>query len=100
MGAKALPRLRTVLETETEALRWTKSSVSIFGNRNIIFEFDFKELVSMVKEEEEEWPCLKPIVQDIKHMLLDFEVLKLMFFPMESNNAVDRVVKESFQIMG
>ncbi|KAG7563951.1 Reverse transcriptase domain [Arabidopsis suecica] len=40
LGVKALPRLRSVLETELEALRWAVISLSRFNYRKIIFESD------------------------------------------------------------
>ncbi|VVA96587.1 unnamed protein product [Arabis nemorensis] len=40
MGARAIPRTRTIIETETEALRWAMSIVNGFGYQNVIYESD------------------------------------------------------------
>lgn len=54
--AKAIPRVRTVIEGEAEALRWAMRIMGNFRYRKIIFESNSQELISMINKEEE-WPA-------------------------------------------
>lgn len=57
MGARAIPKLRTVVETKAEGLRWGVQTLVGFGYTRIIFEFDSKDLVDVVTEKES-WPTV------------------------------------------
>ncbi|CAD5327061.1 unnamed protein product [Arabidopsis thaliana] len=48
LGARAVVKVRSVLEVEVEALRWAVLSLSRFNYRKIIFEVDSQQLVSLV----------------------------------------------------
>lgn len=49
VGAKMLPDVGSVLETEAEALRWAMSSLTRFGYGDVLFETDFQVLVKMLQ---------------------------------------------------
>ncbi|XP_023637503.1 uncharacterized protein LOC111830199 [Capsella rubella] len=97
LGVRALPRVNTVLEAESEALRWTVISMMRLNYRNVLFESDSQQLVSLVKGESE-MQQVDPIIQDIKQMLQHFQGVKLTFIKRESNGVADRIAKESFSL--
>lgn len=94
VGARALPRTRTVMEMETEALRWAVLFMSRLNYQNIIFESDAQELIKLLNSGEG-WPHLDPQLQDIRSLLPNFNEVKFVFSSREGNKAADRVARES-----
>ncbi|CAL9231933.1 unnamed protein product [Arabidopsis halleri] len=94
LGARSLPRVGKVLEVEVESLRWAVLSMARFNYRKVIFETDSQQLVSLIRGEKEN-NHLNPIIQDIKHLLQQFEEYKVVFTFREGNGVADRIAKES-----
>lgn len=94
MGAKTVPRTRTVVEMEVEALHWAVVNVSRFQYKQVIFESDSQELISLMKGEESR-PHIDPILLDIQQHLHNFDEVKFEFSKRESNKVVDRIAQES-----
>lgn len=94
IGAKALPRTRTVIEVEAEALRWVVTCLARFQYKRLIFESDSKELISSILGEERK-PQIDPLVQDIKQLLQRFDEVKFMFSHRGGNKVADRIARES-----
>ncbi|CAL9232334.1 unnamed protein product [Arabidopsis halleri] len=94
LGTRSLPQVDKVLEVESESLRWAVLYVARFNYRKVIFETDSQHLVSLIRGETEN-NHLRPIIQDIKHLLQRFEDSQVTFTYREGNGAADRVAKES-----
>lgn len=89
-----LDGLRTVLETEAEALRWVILKVSALGYTKVIFESDSYSVVRAVKDKSER-PILNPMIQDITKMLQLFDEASVVFSHREANRVTDRIAKEA-----
>ncbi|CAE5960166.1 unnamed protein product [Arabidopsis arenosa] len=94
IGARALPKLKNVLEAELEALRWAVIMMSRFNYKKIIFESDAKSLIDLLNKDED-WPSLRPSLQDIRAKLQLFEEVKFQYTPRGGNSVADRVARES-----
>ncbi|CAE6102502.1 unnamed protein product [Arabidopsis arenosa] len=94
LGARSLPRVGKVLEVEVESLRWAVLSMARFNYRKVIFETDSQQLVSLIRGEQEN-NHLNPMIQDIKHLLQQFEEYRVEFTFREGNGVADRIAKES-----
>lgn len=82
MGARALPRLKTSLETEAEALIWAMVRHVSLGYKNIYIESDSQQLMKMIQEVKA-WPALGSIIQDINQLLPLFSEATIVFFHRE-----------------
>ncbi|CAA7041153.1 unnamed protein product [Microthlaspi erraticum] len=98
IGAKAIPKTRTVIEAELEALRWAMRFLRRFNYRKIVFESDSKELINMINEAEE-WPMLQPGLNEIRHLVTHFDEVAFAFQSREGNGVADRVAKEALSFM-
>lgn len=67
MGGRKIPKTRSVLETEVEALRWAILCMLRFNYHNIIFESDYKSVIEAI--EEDKWLVIHGVVQDIMNLL-------------------------------
>lgn len=94
LGARALPRTRSVIEVEAEAFRWAVITMSRFRYNNVIFESDSQELIRLMLGEESR-PQIDPTTQDIRKLLLCFNGVKCVFAKREGNEVADRIAKES-----
>ena len=94
-GAKKLAALRSAIETEAEAIRWALQTVVSFGYRSVIMETDSLLLAQMLNGEEEVWPLLQPIIQDISTMLSRSEGYEVRYYPRSGNKSADRIAKET-----
>ncbi|VVB09044.1 unnamed protein product [Arabis nemorensis] len=65
IGVKACPKIRTILDTEAEALRWVMLMVKSLGYDNVLFETDSKTLVQTLKDIRN-WPSLQPCYKTLK----------------------------------
>lgn len=92
LGARAIPKLRTSLETELEAFRWAVQWSLCFQYDKLIFETDSQQVMKVIKDLEI-MPTLGPVVQDIKYMLAHFAEYQVVFNNRECNRVADRVVK-------
>lgn len=97
LGSRALPKIKTVLETELEALRWAVLSISNFNYKRVAFESDSQQVVSLMTEGTL-LPHLEPIVQDIRRLIQQFEEVKFMFINREGNRVADRTARESLSL--
>ncbi|KAG7586300.1 Reverse transcriptase zinc-binding domain [Arabidopsis thaliana x Arabidopsis arenosa] len=97
LGARALPRVQSVVATELEALRWAMLMVARFNYNKVIFESDSQQVISLVKEQGS-MPNLNPILQDIRHLCQQFEEVKFEFSFREANGVADRIAKESLSL--
>ncbi|XP_010445342.1 PREDICTED: uncharacterized protein LOC104727993 [Camelina sativa] len=52
VGARALPKPKTAMEAEVEAMRWALLMVSRFQYKNIIFESDAQVVINLLKNRE------------------------------------------------
>lgn len=59
-------------------------------------ESDLQVLVRMIRGEEEVWPKLRPIIQDIHQRLLQCPEYVVMYQQRGGNMAADRIAKEIF----
>lgn len=91
MGGRRIPKLRSVLETDMEAMRWAILSISRFGYKNVIFETDSKVVAEVIKEENP-WPMVNGTIQDL---LSRFGPHSVSFSPRETNGVADRIAKET-----
>lgn len=98
MCARALPKVKNVLEAELEAMRWAVTSMSRFRYKKVIFESDAQSLINLINSDEE-WPSLKPMLQDIRKTLCQFEEVKFMYVPRGANGVADRVARESLSML-
>lgn len=98
-GAKAIQHVGSAIECEAEAIRWAVATLSGFGYRRVIFESDSLTLCRMIREEEEVWPLLSPILQSITHMLKSNPEFRVEYGPREGNKVADRIAKESSSSM-
>lgn len=93
IGSRRLPKMRTPLEVEAEAVRWAMRFMLRLNFGNVIFETDSKCLVEAFKEEDR-WPSLSTYLQDIKSLKSKMEGKKLAFQYREANRVADRIAKE------
>ncbi|XP_013669709.1 uncharacterized protein LOC106374167 [Brassica napus] len=85
----------SALESEAEALRWAIYTMNGFGYKKAIFETDSLVLKSMIYEEEEIWPRMRPIIQDIKASLTSQREYEVVYYPRSGNKVADRIAKET-----
>ncbi|KAF2610025.1 hypothetical protein F2Q70_00010603 [Brassica cretica] len=64
-GAKKVPTMRLAIEVEAEEIRWAIHTMAGFGYTKVIVQTDSMLLKKMLNGEEEIWPKLKPIIQEI-----------------------------------
>lgn len=95
IGERTIPRTKTVIETELEALRWAMISVARLQFDKVIFEPDSQELVAMANKEKEEWLNLRPVFQDVHNLSHNFHEVKFVFTPRGGNSVADRIAKEA-----
>lgn len=98
MGARAIPRVKSVLEAETEALRWAILNASRFNYTKVIFESDSQQLVSMLRQGTH-GPILAPLIQDIEQLLQHFTEVKVEYVCRKANGVADRIAKESISFL-
>lgn len=98
MGARAIPRVKSVLEAETEALRWAILNASRFNYTKVIFESDSQQLVSMLRQGIH-GPILAPLLQDIEQLLQHFTEVKVEYVCRKANGVADRIAKESISFL-
>lgn len=98
MGSRKIPRMRSILEVEVEALRWATLVVSNFNYVNVVFETDSKEAADAV-EGKEEWPMFRAVIQDIHQLLSRIKNHKLIFQSRESKFVADRIARESLSFV-
>lgn len=87
------------IEAGAEGLRWVVSIMTGFGYRNVVVESDSQVLVRMNRGEEDIWPILKPIIQDINHSLIAFPAYVISYYPRKGNKAAGKIVNETFSFM-
>lgn len=80
-GAKRLPGVGSVIETEAEVLRWALHTLVGFGYTEVTFETDSQVLVRMLNGEEGVWPKMKPIIQEIGTLLRGRENFEVVYYP-------------------
>lgn len=83
-----------VLETEAETVKWAIQTLVGFGYSNVSVETDFQVLVRMLNGEEEIWPKLRPIVQEISVLLTGSEGFEVVYYFRSDNKVADRIAKE------
>lgn len=94
-GAKRVTGMGSVLEVEAEAMRWATSFLAGLRYRQITFETDSQVLSKMLRGEEDIWPRVKPIIQEIQASLGIFSECEVEYFSRSGNKVADRVAKET-----
>lgn len=94
MGTQALPRTRTVEETEFEALRWAIVTTRSLGYNRVLFESDSKEVVSNINAEAPR-PVVRTLANDIKGLLKTMEG-EVLFHLRQGNRVADSLAKTVF----
>lgn len=94
-GAKKMGEMRSAIEAEAEAIRWVVFTLAGFGYTRVCFESDSMSLAKMINGEEEIWPVLQPIIQDISSMLAGKEGFHVVYYPRSGNKTADRVAKKT-----
>lgn len=62
-------------------------------------ETDSLVLSKMIRGEEEVWPILQPLLQDIVHVLKANPELKVVFYRRDGNKVADRIANEVFSFL-
>lgn len=57
--------MRLAIDVEAEEIRWAIHTMAGFGYTKVILQTDSMLLKKMLNGEEEIWPKLKPIIQEI-----------------------------------
>lgn len=65
---------------EAEALRWAANTLAGFGYKNVTFETDSQTLSRMLNGDEEIWPKVRPIIQEIISSLASFEEVEVVYY--------------------
>lgn len=91
--------MNSAIEMEAEAMRWAMQSLAGLGYTKVIFETDSLELSKMMNGEQEVWPCLKPLAQQIFHSLKHNQEFIVRYQDRSSNKVADRVAKETSTFM-
>ena len=94
-GARKLPMMRSVIETEAEAISWAIQTLVGFEYKTVIIETDSLVLARMLNGEEEVWPVLEPILQGITSCLAVNAGYKVVYYPRSGNKSADRIAKET-----
>ncbi|XP_024012275.1 uncharacterized protein LOC112086773 [Eutrema salsugineum] len=97
-GTKSLPLLKSVIDTEAEALRWAMVCISNLSYKNVFFESDSKTLVDALKDETP-WPIISSYHQDIQLILSSPYAFRICFYPRDGNRVADRMAKEAFSLL-
>ncbi|XP_013607736.1 PREDICTED: uncharacterized protein LOC106314409 [Brassica oleracea var. oleracea] len=97
MELRKLPKLRTPIEVEAEALRWAMRTMLRLNFRNVIFVSDSESLVEALREEPLR-PSLHTYLQDITHMSKRVTSSKVIFQGREANRVADRIAKEAISL--
>ncbi|KAG7583713.1 Reverse transcriptase domain [Arabidopsis suecica] len=98
LGLRVVPKVKTVLEIELEALRWAVLTMSRFNHKKIVFESDSKQLITVMKEGVD-LPNLDPSIQDIRNLLQHFVEVEFSFTHREGNRVADRIARESLSLL-
>lgn len=93
--AKRITSMGSELEVEAEALRWVAYTLAGFGYRDVIFETDSQILSRMVRGEEEVWPRVYPVIQEISSSLTRFNEVEVVHYPRSGNKVADRIANET-----
>lgn len=89
VGIQSNPKIvRTVIETEAEALRWAMLIMRNFGYKKVIFESDSKELITVINEDDV-WLIIYPTLDDMKLLRMQFEEVSVRFQPRGRNCVAD-----------
>ncbi|XP_056856670.1 uncharacterized protein LOC130506077 [Raphanus sativus] len=94
-GAKKLAEVRSAIEAEAEAVRWALQTVTGFGYDRVQFETDSLQLMRMINGEEETWPLLEPIIQEIAALMSMREEITVVYYPRSGNKTADRIARET-----
>ncbi|XP_018467845.1 uncharacterized protein LOC108839593 [Raphanus sativus] len=94
-GVRKLPVVRSVIEAEAEAIRWTIQTLAGFGYKKVTVETDSLVLTRMLNGEEEVWPVLESIMQDISRSLVVNADYEVVYFHMSDNKLTYRIAKET-----
>lgn len=87
--------LGSALEAETETLRWAIQVLSGFGYKDVTFETDSLVLKRLISGEEEVWPKMRPLLQEIASMMATNQGFDVVFTPRSGNKVADRIAKET-----
>lgn len=79
-------------------MRWAVVNLSRFNYKNIIFESDSQELISLLNGEEVR-SAIDPILHDIKQLLHHFDEVKFVFLNRGGNEVADRIAKEPLSFL-
>lgn len=79
-GAHGLSAAASPLHAEVEGLLWAIQEVLKQGNREVRFEFDCEQLITLMKEEEE-WPAIAPELDGIKALSAEFIDVSITYIP-------------------
>lgn len=88
-GAKKMAVMRSALETEAEAIRWAVQTLVGFGYNKVSIETDSLLLANMLNGEEEIWPVIAPIIQDISTSLSSNGGFEVVYYPRSGNKSAD-----------
>ena len=94
-GAKSIPGMGSELEIEAEALRWAIYTLAGFEYKNVTFETDSQILSKMPSGEEEIWPRVKSIIQEISISLAGLSEAEVVYYSRTDNKVADRIVKKT-----
>ncbi|XP_018479012.1 uncharacterized protein LOC108849903 [Raphanus sativus] len=97
MGARKIPSLRSLLEVEAEAMRWTMMQMVRLHFTNVCFETDSKELMEAANQTGLN-PVIHSYAQDIAAILASRRDYKVVFKCREGNRVADRVAKEAISL--
>lgn len=93
-GARRLPKFRSPIETEAEALRWAALSMVRLNYCNIIFESDCKELVQAYHDKGSR-PNIQSYTEDTSLLLQKLGSTQVVFRCREGNRVADRLAREA-----
>ncbi|XP_056842950.1 uncharacterized protein LOC130495557 [Raphanus sativus] len=94
-GAKKMVGMGSALDSEAEALKWAICTMNGFRYKRVIFETDSLVLQKMIRGEEEVWPRMRPIIQDIQSVLSRQSEYVVEYYPRSGNKVADRIAKET-----
>lgn len=94
MGVRKMPRLRSPIEVEAEAMRWAMMQLIRLNFTCVIFETDSKELVNAVNQPGQH-PMIPSHAHDIAAVLAKRRDYQVVYKCREGNRVADRAAKEA-----
>ena len=87
--------MRLAIDVEAEEIRWAIHTMAGFGYTKVILQTDSMLLKKMLNGEEEIWPKLKPIIQEIQTSAARNREFEEVYYPRSGNKTIDRIANET-----